>query len=203
MRMGCSGNATVGHVRSCCDDFPTLGEHVRNFFAAFTNPASISGIADTLNDICKTTKKGPDTLNEICRTAKKGPDEVKTFIKPKKLAVQPLYLMESTRLDKVNRLLEKELAEILRQETAKTQGLLVSVSAVRTAPDLSFAKVFVSVFPSDKGEAIVKNLNEHVGGIRGALGNKVRYQLRVIPELRFDIDDSLDYLERIDELLKK
>ena len=111
--------------------------------------------------------------------------------------------MESTRLDKVNRLLEKELAEILRQETAKTHGLMVSVSAVRTAPDLSFAKVFVSVFPSDQGAEIVKNLNKQVGGIRGALGNKVRYQLRVIPELRFDIDDSLDYLERIDELLKK
>ena len=111
--------------------------------------------------------------------------------------------MENTRLDKVNRLLEKELAEILRQETAKTRGLLVSVSAVRTAPDLSFAKVFVSVFPSDKASDTVKNLNDHVSGIRGALGNKVRYQLRVIPELRFDIDDSLDYLERIDELLKK
>lgn len=111
--------------------------------------------------------------------------------------------MESTRLDKVNRLLEKELAEILRQETAKTHGLMVSVSAVRTAPDLSFAKVFVSVFPSDKGAEIVKNLNKQVGGIRGALGNKVRFQLRIIPELRFDIDDSLDYLERIDELLKK
>ncbi|MBQ0057560.1 MAG: 30S ribosome-binding factor RbfA [Bacteroidales bacterium] len=111
--------------------------------------------------------------------------------------------MESTRLDKVNRLLEKELAEILRQETAKTHGLMVSVSAVRTAPDLSFAKVFVSVFPSAQGNDIVANLNRQVGAIRGALGNRVRYQLRVIPELRFDIDDSLDYLERIDELLKK
>ena len=79
----------------------------------------------------------------------------------------------------------------------------MSVSAVRTAPDLSFARVFVSVFPSDKGPGVVENLNKQVGGIRGALGNKVRYQLRVIPELRFDIDDSLDYLERIDELLKK
>ena len=111
--------------------------------------------------------------------------------------------MENTRIDKINRLLEKELAEILRQETAKTHGLLVSVSAVRTAPDLSFAKVFVSVFPSDRGTDVVNNLNRQVGGIRGALGNKVRYQLRVIPELRFDIDDSLDYLERIDQLLKK
>lgn len=111
--------------------------------------------------------------------------------------------MESNRIDKINRLLEKELAEILRQETAKTHGLLVSVSAVRTAPDLSFAKVFVSVFPSENGKSVVENLNKQVSGIRGALGNKVRYQLRIIPELRFDIDDSLDYLERIDELLKK
>lgn len=111
--------------------------------------------------------------------------------------------MDNSRLDKVNRLLEKELAEILRLETQKTHGLLVSVSAVRTAPDLSFAKVFVSVFPSDRGLEIVKNLNDGVSGIRGALGNKVRHQLRVIPELRFDIDDSIDYLERIDELLKK
>ena len=111
--------------------------------------------------------------------------------------------MDSNRLDKVNRLLEKELAEILRQETAKTRGLMVSVSAVRTAPDLSFAKIFVSVFPSDQGKQIVENLNKQIGAIRGALGNKVRYQLRVIPELRFEIDDSLDYLERIDELLKK
>lgn len=111
--------------------------------------------------------------------------------------------MESTRLDKVNRLLQKELSEILRLETAKTHGIIVSVSAVRTAPDLSFAKVFISVFPSDKGKMIVDNVNEQKSAIRGALGEKVRYQLRVIPELRFDIDDSLDYLERIDELLKK
>lgn len=111
--------------------------------------------------------------------------------------------MENNRIDKINRLLEKELAEILRVETAKTRGLLVSVSAVRTAPDLSFAKVFVSVFPSDQGKEVVANLNKQVSSIRGTLGNQVRHQLRVIPELRFDIDDSLDYLERIDELLKK
>lgn len=111
--------------------------------------------------------------------------------------------MDNSRLDKINRLLEKELAEILRLETAKTNGLLVSVSAVRTAPDLSFARIFVSVFPSEQGSTIVTNLNNQIGGIRGALGNKVRHQLRVIPELRFEIDDSLDYLERIDELLKK
>lgn len=111
--------------------------------------------------------------------------------------------MEGTRLDKINRLIQKELGEILRQETAKTHGIIVSVSAVRTAPDLSFAKVFLSVFPSEKGKEIIANVNNNVSGIRGALGQKVRYQLRIIPELRFEIDDSLDYLERIDELLKK
>lgn len=111
--------------------------------------------------------------------------------------------MEGTRLDKINRLLQKELGEIIRLETAKTHGIIVSVSAVRTSPDLSFAKVFLSVFPSEKGTDIIKNINKNVGGIRGALGTNVRHQLRVIPELRFEIDDSLDYLERIDELLKK
>lgn len=111
--------------------------------------------------------------------------------------------MEGTRLDKINRLLQKELGEIIRLETAKTHGIIVSVSAVRTAPDLSFAKAFLSVFPSEKGKEIIDNMNKNVSAIRGTLGNKVRYQLRVIPELRFEIDDSLDYLERIDQLLKK
>lgn len=111
--------------------------------------------------------------------------------------------MEGTRLDKINRLLQKELGEIIRLETAKTHGIIVSVSAVRTAPDLSFAKAFLSVFPSDKGTEIIDNINKNVSSIRGALGSRVRYQLRVIPELRFEIDDSLDYLERIDQLLKK
>lgn len=111
--------------------------------------------------------------------------------------------MESTRLDKVNRMLQKELGEIIRQETAKTHGIIVSVSAVRTAPDLSVAKVFLSVFPSEKGEEIIANMNKNVGWVRGALGNKVRHQLRIIPELRFEIDDSQDILARIDELLKK
>ena len=111
--------------------------------------------------------------------------------------------MDNTRLDKVNRLLQKELGEILRQETAKTQGLIVSVSAVRTSPDLSFAKVFLSVFPSEKGKEIIDNINGQQSKIRYSLAQKVRYQLRVMPELRFIIDDSLDYLERIDQLLKK
>jgi ribosome-binding factor A len=111
--------------------------------------------------------------------------------------------MENNRLDKINRLIQKELGEIFRQETAKTHGTIVSVSGVRTAPDLSSARVYVSIFPSDKANDILKSIKATSGEVRYALGQKVRYQLRVIPELFFYLDDSLDYLERIDELLKK
>ncbi len=111
--------------------------------------------------------------------------------------------MESTRLDKINRLIQKELGEIFRLETAKMRGTLVSVSGVRTSPDLGYCNVYVSIFPSEKSQEILTNINKTTGEIRYALAQKVRYQLRVIPELRFFIDDSLDYLARIDELLKK
>ena len=81
-------------------------------------------------------------------------------------------------------------------------GVLVSVSAVRISPDLSVCRGYLSVFPSEKGSEIVETLNQNSKSIRFELGNRVRHQLRIIPELRFYIDDSLDYLERIDELLK-
>jgi ribosome-binding factor A len=73
---------------------------------------------------------------------------------------------------------------------------------VRVSPDLSIARVYISVFPSERGNEIVKNLNGNMKSIRFDLGNRLRHQLRIIPELKFFIDDSLDYLERIDELLK-
>ena len=114
-----------------------------------------------------------------------------------------LIALQLSALREKHSLSQKELGEILRQETAKTQGLIVSVSAVRTSPDLSFAKVFLSVFPSGKGKEIIDNVNDQQSKIRYSLAQKVRYQLRVMPELRFIIDDSLDYLERIDQLLKK
>lgn len=111
--------------------------------------------------------------------------------------------MESTRLDKVNRLLQKELGEILRQETAKTHGIIISVSAVQTAPDLGYARVYLSIFPSEKAEDIMSNISRQTNEIRYALAQKIRHQLRVMPELQFHLDKSLDYLQRIDELLKK
>lgn len=111
--------------------------------------------------------------------------------------------MESTRLQKIQRLIQKDLSEIFRAETAKMGGVLVSVSNVRVSPDLSIARVHLSVFPSERGKEIIDNVNRNEKSIRFALAQRVRNQLRKTPELVFYIDDSLDYIEHIDELLKK
>ena len=110
--------------------------------------------------------------------------------------------METTRQNKISRLLQKELSEIFLLQTKAMPGTLVSVSAVRISPDMSFARVYLSVFPSVKAEEIVKNINENMKTIRYELGTRVRHQLRIIPELKFFVDDSLDYIEKIDSLLK-
>lgn len=110
--------------------------------------------------------------------------------------------MESTRQSKISRLIQKELSEIFLLQAKSMNGVLVSVTSTRISPDLSIARVYVSVFPSDRSDEIVKNLNVNMRSIRFELGNRLRHQLRIIPELKFFIDDSLDYLERIDELLK-
>ena len=110
--------------------------------------------------------------------------------------------MESTRQSKIARLIQKELSEIFLLQAKSMNGVLVSVTAVRVSPDLSITRVYISVFPSERGDEIVKNLNSNMKSIRFDLGNRLRHQLRIIPELKFFIDDSLDYLERIDELLK-
>lgn len=82
-------------------------------------------------------------------------------------------------------------------------GLMVSVTRTRVSPDLSICTAYLSVFPSEKGEELLKNIESNIKTIRYELGTRVHNQLRIIPELRFFIDDSLDYIERIDELLKK
>ena len=111
--------------------------------------------------------------------------------------------METTRQNKISRLIQKELSEIFLLQTKSMNGVLVSVSAVRISPDMSSASVYLSVFPSERSQEIVKNINDNMKSIRYELGTRVRHQLRIIPELKFFVDDSLDYAERIDELLKK
>ena len=78
----------------------------------------------------------------------------------------------------------------------------MSITIVRVSPDLSFAKVFLSVFPSANQEEVVTSIKGHTAKIRFELGQKVRSQLRIVPEITFFIDDSLDYIENIDKLLK-
>ena len=111
--------------------------------------------------------------------------------------------MQQARLEKIARLVQKELSEIFRLETAKIGNILVSVSSVRVSPDLSIARVYLSVCPSDKAQEIITNVNTNEKGIRYALAQKVRYQLRKCPELTFYLDDSLDYIDHIDSLLHK
>ena len=111
--------------------------------------------------------------------------------------------MQETRQNKVSRLLQKELAEIFQSQTRQMKGVLVSVTKVRISPDLSICTAYLRIFPSEKGSELLDNIKASEKSIRYELGKRVRNQLRIIPELRFFIDDSLDYSEHIDELLKK
>ena len=111
--------------------------------------------------------------------------------------------MQETRQNRIARLLQKELSLIFQSQTRMMRGVMVSVTRCRISPDLSICTAYLSVFPSEKGEEIISNVNANNKTIRYELGTRVRNQLRIIPELRFFIDDSLDYIDHIDELLKK
>lgn len=112
--------------------------------------------------------------------------------------------MESTRQKKVSRLLQKELAEILRQKTTElARGKMITVTTVRVSPDLGLAKIYLSIFPSDKKEETLEKITDNTPRIRNELGSKVRKQLRIIPEIAFYLDDSLDYIDNIDSILNK
>ncbi len=110
----------------------------------------------------------------------------------------------TTRQLKVAREIQKDLAEIIRSKgMAAFGGAMVTVSEVRVSPDLSVAKTYVSIFPSEKAEAVMNMLGENTKALRGELGRKVGRQLRIVPEIVFYLDTSLDYAEHIEELLKK
>ena len=111
--------------------------------------------------------------------------------------------METTRQSKISRLLQKDLSDIFLNETRKTHGVLISVSVVRVSPDLSVAKVYLSIFPSEKAQEILDSIRLNARNIRYELAQRIRFQLRKTPELSFFLDDSLDYIENIYMLLKK
>lgn len=110
--------------------------------------------------------------------------------------------MQTTRQNKIARLIQKDLSDIFLRYARTLGGTLISVSEVRVSPDLGIAHVYLSVFPHDKVADTMAAIEEHSGKFRGELGTLERRQLRIIPELRFHLDETIDRMEHIDELLK-
>lgn len=110
--------------------------------------------------------------------------------------------METTRQQKISRMLQKELGEIFLLYARNLNGTLITVTNAKISPDLSISHVSLSIFPSEKAKATLVQVQADAKSIRFDLGKRVRNQLRIVPELFFHIDDTLDYLENIDNLLK-
>jgi ribosome-binding factor A len=110
--------------------------------------------------------------------------------------------METTRQNKISRLIEKELGDIFLKYAKTLGGVMLTVTKVNISPDLSIAHVNISIFPSEKQESVMEQIKKNDKNIRFELGNRVRHQLRIIPQLHLHIDDTLDYMQHIDELLK-
>ena len=111
--------------------------------------------------------------------------------------------METTRQLKIARLLQKELGEIFMLYAKKMNGTIISVTNVKISPDLSISHVSLSIFPGDKVSATLLQVKQATKQLRFDLGKRVKNQLRIIPDLVFHLDDTLDYLENIDLLLKQ
>ncbi|MCC8019715.1 MAG: 30S ribosome-binding factor RbfA [Rikenellaceae bacterium] len=111
--------------------------------------------------------------------------------------------METTRQQKVGRQIQKDISEIfIRKVAGIFGGAMVTVTAVRMTPDLAIARVYLSVFPFEKKDAVMAALDRNNWLIRKAVGTRVRNQLKLVPELEFYIDDSLEYIENIEKLLQ-
>jgi ribosome-binding factor A len=111
--------------------------------------------------------------------------------------------MDSIRQQKIAKLLQEDMSDLIQKDLNHLcMKSFVTVTMVRVTPDLSIARMYISVFATDNKEAVVQNFNENVSEARYLLGKRVRHQLRHIPQLQFYIDDSLDYIEKIDKALK-
>jgi ribosome-binding factor A len=111
--------------------------------------------------------------------------------------------MENTRQQKIARQIQKDLGEMFSRELAGLlRGAMTTVTEVRMSPDLEYARVWVSVFPFERAAEVMASLEANNWLVRKTLGAKVRNQLRVVPELTFTLDDSFEYIEKIDSLLK-
>lgn len=107
------------------------------------------------------------------------------------------------RQEKIERQIQRDVAEIFQKEAADIlRGILVTVTGVRVSPDFSYAKIYVSIFPFEKSAVVMADLKQQNWFIRRALGQRLRNQLKSIPELEFFLDDSLEYIEKIDRAMK-
>ncbi len=109
--------------------------------------------------------------------------------------------MDEVRTKKVAREIQKQLGILFHEETRKLKGIMISVTEVRLSPDLSSARVFLSIFPDDRAEEMMGWIKEQSSTVRYDLGTRMGSQLRRIPELYFELDTSEAYAQRIDELL--
>ncbi|MEI6821942.1 MAG: 30S ribosome-binding factor RbfA [Bacteroidota bacterium] len=110
--------------------------------------------------------------------------------------------METTRQNKISRLIQKDMGDIFIKMSHHFTNALITVTAVKISPDLSIAKIYVSIFSPRGKEEILSLIKEKRNEFRHELALREGKQLRIIPNLDFFIDDSLDYIENIDKLLK-
>ncbi|MDP2422811.1 MAG: 30S ribosome-binding factor RbfA [Bacteroidales bacterium] len=112
--------------------------------------------------------------------------------------------METIRQSKLARLLQRDLGDIFLAEARNhLDGAMITVTTVRVSRDFSTAKVFLSIFAAPDKQALLGKIIAHTREIRYQLGNRIKNQVRIVPELQFHLDDSLDYIEHLDELLKQ
>ncbi len=110
--------------------------------------------------------------------------------------------MESKRQQRIARLLQKDLGEIFQQDaTSLAPGAMVTVTKVHVTSDLGICRVYLSLFATNDKPATLERIRSHKGEIKYKLGNRIRQQLRTVPDLEFYEDDSLDYIDNIERLL--
>lgn len=112
--------------------------------------------------------------------------------------------MDSTRQQKYARLIQKEIGTIFQRKGTDYYGkAFVTVTGVKVSPDLGLAYIYLSVFGSKDAQGVIDQVSSHHKEVRRELGNKIRHQARIIPELRFFLDETLDYADRINRLLEE
>ena len=113
-------------------------------------------------------------------------------------------LVETQRQKKIAGVIQRDLAEILQRAATEggMQGTIISVTKVYVTVDLSIAKVYISIFPTKQAEEVLEGIRSNQHLIRHELAQRARHQFRRMPELVFFLDDSLDYIEKIDKSLE-